>query len=198
MSLLRYEIRDEDYAGKGISQLPAHPQYKTPDMQRKFDELVKDVAAPKHNALVQALAEENAAQHIGVKLQGIEAQNVAEALLFLKNTQGLPAGLPEGGEAGQVLANVGGVPQWKALSAADVPLADEAMLYEGGSVEEALLEAGRKLEDSMPKAGGVFTGGAAAWNENSTGAWLRNIEVVSGSIEEPAAVATNRIVMVRK
>ena len=142
MSLLRYEIRDEDYAGKGISQLPAHPQYKTPDMQRKFDERVKDVAAPKHNALVQALAEENAAQHIGVKLQGIEAQNVAEALLFLKNTQGLPAGLPEGGEAGQVLANVGGVPQWKALSAADVPLADEAMLYEGGSVEEALLEAG--------------------------------------------------------
>ena len=31
-------------------------------MQRKFDELVKDVAAPKHNALVQALAEDFKAQ----------------------------------------------------------------------------------------------------------------------------------------
>ena len=196
MSLLKHAIKDEDYAGKGISQLPAHPQYKTPDMQRKFDELVKDVAAPKHNALVQALAEENAAQHIGVKLQGIAAENVAEALLFLKNTQSVPAGLPEGGAEGQVLVNAGGAPQWKALSAEDIAFADA--LFESGNVAGALLEAGAKLETAMPKAGGTFTGSAAACGENSTGAWLRNIEVVSGSIEEPAAVSTNRIVMVRK
>ena len=180
MSLLKHAIKDEDYAGKGISQLPAHPQYKTPDMQRKFDELVKDVVAPRYNALVEALAEENAAQHIGVKLQGIAAENVAEALLFLKNTQSVPAGLPEGGAGGQVLVNAGGAPQWKALSAEDIAFADA--LFESGSVAGALLEAGAKLAAAMLKSGGSFTGRVKA----ATGTTDNNGEIKNARIANAA------------
>ena len=53
-------------------------------------------------------------------------------------------------------------------------------------------------DGAMPKAGGTFTGNAVAYGDNRSGEALRNIEVVSGSVEEPTAVSTNKIVMVRK
>lgn len=53
-------------------------------------------------------------------------------------------------------------------------------------------------DGAMPKAGGTFTGNAVAYSGIRSGEALRNIEVVSGSVEEPTAVSTNKIVMVRK
>lgn len=58
-------ITPADLAGKGVVGLPDVPGLSAQDMQRKLDELALDVLAPKHNALIDALASADGAQAIG-------------------------------------------------------------------------------------------------------------------------------------
>lgn len=60
------KIEPKDYDGKGVTGLPDIPRLDTLDMQRKFDELARDVTIPKHNALVNELEGKSAADNIGI------------------------------------------------------------------------------------------------------------------------------------
>ena len=60
------KIEAKDYDGKGVTGLPDIPRLDTLDMQKKFDELAKDVAIPKHNVLVDELSGETAADDLGI------------------------------------------------------------------------------------------------------------------------------------
>lgn len=60
------KIEAKDYDGKGVTGLPDIPRLDTLDMQKKFDELAKDVAIPKHNVLVDELEGETAADNLGI------------------------------------------------------------------------------------------------------------------------------------
>ena len=60
------KIEAKDYDGKGVTGLPDIPRLDTLDMQKKFDELTKDVAIPKHNVLVDELSGETAADNLGI------------------------------------------------------------------------------------------------------------------------------------
>ena len=60
------KIDAKDYDGKGVTGLPDIPRLDTLDMQKKFDELSRDVAFPKHNALVDELEGETAADSLGI------------------------------------------------------------------------------------------------------------------------------------
>lgn len=60
------KIEAKDYDGKGVTGLPDIPRLDTLDMQKKFDELAKDVAIPKHNVLVDELSGETAADNLGI------------------------------------------------------------------------------------------------------------------------------------
>lgn len=60
------KIEAKDYDGKGVTGLPDIPRLDTLDIQKKFDELAKDVAIPKHNVLVDELSRETAADNLGI------------------------------------------------------------------------------------------------------------------------------------
>lgn len=59
-------ITPADLAGKGVVGLPDVPGLSAREMQRKLDELALDVLAPKHNALIDALAGPAGAAAIGL------------------------------------------------------------------------------------------------------------------------------------
>ena len=60
------KITESDYKDKGVVGLPDVPGLTTGEMQRKFDELAKDVAIPAVNKLVEELEAESAADDIGI------------------------------------------------------------------------------------------------------------------------------------
>lgn len=49
------EITQADLVNKGVEGLPDTPNLETAEMQRKFDEITKEVIVPKFNALIQKL-----------------------------------------------------------------------------------------------------------------------------------------------
>jgi len=59
------KITQEDLQNKGVTGLPDVPNLSTLEMQQKIDELVVDVAAPKLNALVDALEDSGASSDLG-------------------------------------------------------------------------------------------------------------------------------------
>lgn len=59
------KITNADLLNKGVVGLPDTPNLSTTEMQEKFDEIAKDVLVPKHNALIDELADIGAALNIG-------------------------------------------------------------------------------------------------------------------------------------
>lgn len=55
----------------------------------------------------------------------------------------------------------------------------------------------KRVNNAMPKAGGIFTGDVTAYSENRTSACLRNTEVRITNTEGELQ-STNKIIMVRK
>lgn len=67
MDLKEYGITQEELAGVGVLGLADSPNLSALEMQKKFEETAREVIIPKHNALVEALADETAAAGIGAK-----------------------------------------------------------------------------------------------------------------------------------
>lgn len=59
------KITNADLLNKGVVGLPDTPNLSTTEMQEKFDEIARDVIVPKHNALIDELADIGAALNIG-------------------------------------------------------------------------------------------------------------------------------------
>lgn len=60
-------IKEEDHIGKGVTGLPDIPGLEPEDMQKKFDELGRDVAIPAINRLADELEMETAAGNLGIE-----------------------------------------------------------------------------------------------------------------------------------
>ncbi len=106
------KILPADLSGKGVIGLNDVPALNTADMQAKFDELVTDVVAPKHNALIDDLEgtdEGEGADCVGFNAgdSGLSATNAGEAIRQTKtalNSAIIAAGnVPLGGTTGQSL-----------------------------------------------------------------------------------------------
>ncbi len=67
MDVKKYSITQEELAGVGVLGLADSPNLSALEMQEKFEETAREVIIPKHNALVEALADETAAAGIGAK-----------------------------------------------------------------------------------------------------------------------------------
>lgn len=65
MTIAQTKITVADMEGKGVVGLADTPGLTTAAMQAKLDELATDLLAPRHNALVDALAESTGAAGIG-------------------------------------------------------------------------------------------------------------------------------------
>ena len=61
------KIETSDLTGKGVTGLPDTPRLTTDAMQKKFDELSKDVIVPIFNEFVEQMEKDTAAADIGVK-----------------------------------------------------------------------------------------------------------------------------------
>lgn len=83
-------ISKEDLKDRGVTGLPDTPQLTTEEMQRKFDELAKEVLVPAFNKLVEELAKETAAANIGITIpEGLEAEpNIAAIIEWLLKDSG--------------------------------------------------------------------------------------------------------------
>ncbi|MEG1180743.1 MAG: hypothetical protein RSD39_01785 [Oscillospiraceae bacterium] len=77
--MIKNKILPENLNGKGICGLPDCPSLTTTEMQGKFEELVREVVIPKHNAVVEELDREFATkQYVGVTVQNIGAGDMAK------------------------------------------------------------------------------------------------------------------------
>ena len=86
MAVSDYKIKDSDLQGKGISDQPRFPDLKTPDMQRKFDELVLDVVKPKYNSLVDEIDGNYATKrYVGEQMAEAGAGDMAKAIYDTDN-----------------------------------------------------------------------------------------------------------------
>lgn len=83
-------ISKEDLKDRGVTGLPDTPQLTTEEMQRKFDELAKEILVPAFNRLVEELAKETAAANIGITIpEGLEAEpNIAAIIEWLLKDSG--------------------------------------------------------------------------------------------------------------
>ena len=77
------KITDQDLENKGVIGQPNVPQLTTLDMQKSVEQVVREVAIPGINRLVEELAANSAAGNIGARLDGSEdtLQAVLDALL---------------------------------------------------------------------------------------------------------------------
>ena len=78
-------IMASDLKDKGVTGLPDTPQLTTEEMQRKFDELAKEVLVPAFNRLIKELGEESAASNIGISIpEGLGVDpNIAAIIAWL-------------------------------------------------------------------------------------------------------------------
>jgi len=167
LSLHSLMLTEQDFAGKGISPLPQYPALRSPQMQQKFDELVREVVAPRFNALLALLAGDGGAASLGISLDALPAHNVADAIRYLLQREYTPQDLPEGGADGQLLALENGSPVWKRPEASHIAVADEAGNFAAENIEAVLAELYALAAAAMPKAGGTFTGAAIDGSANA-------------------------------
>ena len=198
LSLHSLTLTEQDFAGKGISPLPQYPALRSPQMQQKFDELVREVVAPRFNALLALLAGDGGAASLGISLDALPAHNVADAIRYLLQREYTPQDLPEGGADGQLLVLENGSPVWKRAEASHIAVADEAGNFAAENVEAVLAELYALAAAAMPKAGGTFTGAAIDGSANA-GEKLRSIAVKTAEAGQAGeSVATGGLVLVRK
>ena len=198
MSLHSLTLTEQDFAGKGISPLPQYPALRSPQMQQKFDELVREVVAPRFNALLALLAGDGGAASLGISLDALPAHNVADAIRYLLQREYTPQDLPEGGADGQLLVLENGSPVWKRAEASHIAVADEAGNFAAENIEAVLAELYALAAAAMPKAGGTFTGAAIDGSANA-GEKLRSIAVKTAEAGQAGeSVATGGLVLVRK
>ncbi|MBQ9958923.1 MAG: hypothetical protein IJP01_01075 [Oscillospiraceae bacterium] len=198
MSLHSLTFTEQDFAGKGISPLPQYPALRSPQMQQKFDELVREVVAPRFNALLTLLAGDGGAASLGISLDALPAHNVADAIRYLLQREYTPQDLPEGGADGQLLVLENGSPVWKRPEASHIAVADEAGNFAAENMEAVLAELYALAAAAMPKAGGTFTGAAIDGSANA-GEKLRSIAVKTAEAGQAGeSVATGGLVLVRK
>ena len=198
LSLHSLTLTEQDFAGKGISPLPQYPALRSPQMQQKFDELVREVVAPRFNALLALLAGDGGAASLGISLDALPAHNVADAIRYLLQREYTPQDLPEGGADGQLLVLENGSPVWKRAEASHIAVADEAGNFAAENIEAVLAELYALAAAAMPKAGGTFTGAAIDGSANA-GEKLRSIAVKTAEAGQAGeSVATGGLVLVRK
>lgn len=76
------KITSAELVDKGVSGLPDVPGLSSADMQKKFDELSKDVVIPKFNKLIEDMESQNGAANIGMEVpEGIEADANTKAVV---------------------------------------------------------------------------------------------------------------------
>lgn len=80
MKIQTYCVRESDYPGNDIASLPVKPQMSAAELQASFDRLVKQVMAPKLNALIEALTATTGADEIGKTISGMTGTTVGELL----------------------------------------------------------------------------------------------------------------------
>lgn len=92
MSLRDYLVNTSEYTGKDIEGLPDQPPLSAEELKRRFDSMVKNLIAPKHNDLIYALdsTADGLSGADGVKataingLTGTSVQALLESLNTLK------------------------------------------------------------------------------------------------------------------
>lgn len=62
------KITDDDLAGKGVIGQPAVPGLSVKEMQESVEQIVREVAIPAINRLIEELADAPAAQSIGAQI----------------------------------------------------------------------------------------------------------------------------------
>lgn len=92
MSILNYKVTGSDYTGKDVSSLDERPQMSAAELQAAFDRLVKEVVAPKFNALIDALAGLSGADEIGKTVAGMSGTNVGALLAELNASKASASG----------------------------------------------------------------------------------------------------------
>lgn len=80
MTIQTYCVRESDYPGNDIASLPVKPQMNAAELQASFDRLVKQVIAPKLNALIDALTATTGADEIGKTIRGMTGTTVGALL----------------------------------------------------------------------------------------------------------------------
>lgn len=76
------KITSKELVDKGVAGLPDVPGMSTTDMQKKFDEIPKDVIIPKFNKLIEDMESENGSQSMGMRVpEGIESDPNAQAVV---------------------------------------------------------------------------------------------------------------------
>lgn len=83
MAIADHKVHPHDYAEQDVASLPVRPQMSAADLQAAFDRLVKEVIAPKLNALIDALAGTGGADEIGKTVAGMSGMNVGSLLAEL-------------------------------------------------------------------------------------------------------------------
>ena len=113
MPLTDKQITAEDIRTHGMALVPTYPQLKTPDMQERFDELVREVVAPKLNGVITDLTSAAGASQIGLSATGVLASNVSAGMAVLQQEieeLAIGAGnVVPGGAAGQIYRKISDV-----------------------------------------------------------------------------------------
>lgn len=81
------KIKEEDMNGKGVQGQPDVPGLSASEMQRKVEEIVRDVTNVAFNRLVDELLADTAAGNIGAKLYGMSAGRTLQAVLTELNNR---------------------------------------------------------------------------------------------------------------
>ena len=82
MRIQEYVITEEMLQGKGVTSMPDVPQGSAGEKKAKFDELARDVIIPRLNEVLQAFAETDAAQSVGVRLpNGLAVEPTLQAYM---------------------------------------------------------------------------------------------------------------------
>lgn len=81
------KITEADLQGKGVQGQPDVPGLPAAEMQRKVEEIVREVTNVAFNRLVEELLADTAAENIGAKLDGMSAGRTLQAVLAELNTR---------------------------------------------------------------------------------------------------------------
>lgn len=81
------KITEADMQGKGVQGQPDVPGLPAAEMQRKVEEIVREVTNVAFNRLVDELLADTAAENIGAKLDGMSSGRTLQAVLAELNTR---------------------------------------------------------------------------------------------------------------
>lgn len=204
MSLEQFAVTTQDLDGVGVMGLPDVPALSTAEMQAKLEQTTREVVIPHFNAVLQQLETElqqrplqtEVTQQIDQQVQAVGAGDMAKSVYDPQGKNSDVFAVASGTASGMVsLSDAADSTSSVSDGVAATPAAVKAAKDAAGAAQTAADNAQTTADAAMPKAGGQFTGNAAAYNTNTTTARLRNAIVQNSS---GTAQSTNYIKFVRK